>query len=325
MNDIPAPLFFSFLIAAVTSVISMPAWRRFCRFIDLIDAPGHRKIHETPVTLAGGFAVFTGLVSVGTVWWIASAINLDGSFVRAAAADFHSNTLRYSAIAAGLAGIFLLGLLDDRFELSPSVKFTGQSLVAIGTTFGGVRCGIFADQPGVQLITTLLWILAVTNAFNFIDNMNGLCAGLCFVSSLVTAFIAVRFQLAVTATIAAALAGAALGFLLFNYPSASAFLGDSGSHLIGFTLSVLTIDPALWRGFTFAHATWVGPAMILAVPLVDLAWVVCFRTWRRKPFYVGDNNHLSHLLVRISLPRPVAVAVLWTLGLVSGWFAIILR
>lgn len=248
-----------------------------------------------------------GLAGVLGFGWAAQDLQL----VREVSADLNSQSSRYAAIAAGWLLMFVIGLLDDRLELKPGAKFLGQLIVSLGIAFAGIRLGIFAEHPFLQISITVIWLLAVTNAFNFIDNMNGLCAGLCVVSAISIAVLAAKNQLPATAAIASALAGAACGFLPFNYPRASSFLGDSGSHLIGFALATLAIVPALWSGAPVPLANALGPALLLAIPLVDLTWVVCYRTWIRKPVYVGDNNHLSHRLVQIGLPRPAAVALLW--------------
>lgn len=303
----------------------MPLWRHLCQRFDLIDSPGHRKIHDQPVPLAGGLAVMTGLAGAGSFWWAATALQVDWPFASELANNLRQHTGRYPALAVGAMGMFVLGLMDDRFELRPTAKFLGQLLVATGIAGSGVQSEVWPGQPVPQFVITVLWILTLTNAFNFIDNMNGLCGGLCVISSIATACIAWQSDELFFATVAVALSGAALGFLPCNYPKASAFLGDSGSHFIGFALAVMTIESMSWRGAEGTVASIVAPSLILVVPLADLGWVVCYRTWKRKPFYVGDNNHLSHLLVRFGLPRPIAVAVLWSVATLGGLLGIFLR
>lgn len=303
----------------------MPLWRFICRRFALIDSPGHRKIHDQPVPLAGGLAVTTGLVSAGLFWWAVTAIQVDWPFASELANNLRQHATRFSPIVGGAMGMFLLGLMDDRFELRPPVKFLGQLLVAIGIASSGIQWEVWPGQPILQFAITVLWILTVTNAFNFIDNMNGLCAGLCVIASLATACIAGQADELFFATVAVALSGAALGFLPCNYPKASAFLGDSGSHLIGYTLAVMTIETMSRSGPEGSVVSIVAASLILVVPLADLGWVVCYRTWKRKPFYVGDNNHLSHLLVRFGLPRSIAVAVLWSVAALGGLLGIFLR
>ncbi len=324
MKQTLTPLLATFLLAVVATAASMPFWRRLCQRLGWIDEPGQRKIHDAPLALSGGLALLTGLIVSMAFWWMLAAAGGIARFPQELSAAFHRSPAHFTAIAAGLLAMTGLGWVDDRLELRPGTKFLGQLFVAVGAALGGVRCGIFDEQPALQLAVTVLWILTVTNAFNFIDNMNGLCAGLCIVAAIPVAILALRGGGLLPGILAAATAGAALGFLPFNYPAASAFLGDSGSHLIGFTLAVIVLEPGLWQTTHAPPASVLGPALLLAVPLLDLCWVVGWRTWRRKPFHVGDNNHLSHQLVRLGLSRKTAVAVLWSLAMVGSGLAIAL-
>jgi UDP-GlcNAc:undecaprenyl-phosphate GlcNAc-1-phosphate transferase len=158
----------------------------------------------------------------------------------------------------------------------------------------------------------------VTNAFNFMDNMNGLCAGLGAIASLLIGLTAARHGQYLVAAIAFLVVGATMGFLPFNYPQASAFLGDAGSHLIGFLLSVLAVLPHFYSE-KYPHALAVlSPLVILAVPLADLAWVVLLRWQSGRPAYLGDTNHLSHRLVRLGLSQRQAVIFIWAVAAAVG-------
>jgi UDP-GlcNAc:undecaprenyl-phosphate GlcNAc-1-phosphate transferase len=167
--------------------------------------------------------------------------------------------------------------------------------------------------------------LTVTNAFNFMDNMNGLCAGLSAIAAGWLAAIALGQDQYLVALFALLMVGALLGFLPYNFPKASAFLGDAGSHLAGYLLAVLAIlphfysrkHPQVWAVFS--------PLLILAVPLGDIVWVVLLRWRRGQPFYVGDTNHLSHRLVRRGLSPTAAVLCLWLLAFLAGGLAWLLN
>jgi UDP-GlcNAc:undecaprenyl-phosphate GlcNAc-1-phosphate transferase len=163
-----------------------------------------------------------------------------------------------------------------------------------------------------------LWILTVTNAFNFLDNMNGLCAGVGAVGALCFAWKAAAAGQYLVALLAFLVVGALAGFLPYNFPRASVFLGDSGSHLVGYWLAVLAILPHFYSAENPHTLAVLNPLLILAVPLGDLAWVVGLRWRSGRPFYVGDTNHLSHRLVRRGLSPTRAVLVLWLLGLAAG-------
>ncbi|HEY9174561.1 MAG TPA: MraY family glycosyltransferase, partial [Verrucomicrobiae bacterium] len=207
---------------------------------------------------------------------------------------------------------------DDRHELRPAHKFAGQWLIASGVALAGVRITLFVPSFAFSYAVTVLWILTLVNAFNFTDNMNGLCAGLGAIAAWNFALLAGREGQYLVALLALAACGALLGFLPWNFPNARVFLGDAGSHLTGYLVAVLAILPHFHtkenpRGFTV-----LAPLLILAVPLVDLAQVVVGRWRRGQPFYVGDTNHLSHLLTRAGLSRPKAVLALWAAAALLG-------
>src|SRR6185369_1616445 len=168
---------------------------------------------------------------------------------------------------------------------------------------------------------TILWILTVINAFNFMDNMNGLCAGLGAVGSWCFAIIAAGNGQYLVAIVALMTFGALLGFLPYNYPNARAFLGDSGSHLVGYLLAVLAILPHFYTVRHPRHWAVLIPLLVLAIPLGDLVWVVILRWRMGKPFYIGDTNHLSHRLVKFGLNRTQAVLVIWLLAIAIGALA----
>jgi UDP-GlcNAc:undecaprenyl-phosphate GlcNAc-1-phosphate transferase len=156
------------------------------------------------------------------------------------------------------------------------------------------------------------------------DNMNGLCAGLGVIGSWWFALVAALDGQYLVGLIAFLTLGALLGFLPFNFPRAQAFLGDAGSHLVGYLLAVLAILPHFYtRGHPRRFAVLI-PLLVLAVPLADLAWVVLLRQRRGQPFYVGDTNHLSHRLVRKGLTRTQAVIVIWIIAATLGGLSYLL-
>src|SRR5439155_48693 len=153
----------------------------------------------------------------------------------------------------------------------------------------GVRITLFVHSALFSYLITVLWILTVTNAFNFMDNMNGLCAGLGAIASLCFGLIAAAAGQYLVALIALAAAGALLGFIPYNYPKATAFLGDAGSHLVGYLLAVIAILPHFYSRRNQDVLAVFKPLLILAVPLLDLVWVVLLRWKSGKPFYLGDT------------------------------------
>ena len=165
--------------ACVTTLATLPLWRKWCLRIGLVDDPGHRKIHDAPVPLAGGLAVLTGLLvplAAAVVWLQFNFV--DSANTEALLYGLNKRKLQLAAIALGAIGMTILGVLDDKHELRPFYKFTGQLLIAALVAAAGVRITLFVPSLLFSYGVTILWLLTVINAFNFMDNMNSLCAGL---------------------------------------------------------------------------------------------------------------------------------------------------
>jgi UDP-GlcNAc:undecaprenyl-phosphate GlcNAc-1-phosphate transferase len=331
--------------ASMTTLIVLPLWRKWCLRTGLVDAPGRRKIHDQPTPLAGGMAVLTGIVlptlAACTLLWLQDAdaslghraISLPGHFMRLFNYDpalldadsgfflthgLNKRGLELAGILLGALGMVMLGCLDDKYELSPRVKFAGQLLVAGMVAAAGVRITLFVPNVVFSYGITILWILTMVNALNFMDNMNGLCAGLGAIGAWYFAIVAAADGQYLVALIACLTFGALLGFLPYNFPKARVFLGDSGSHLVGYLLAVLAILPHFYTVHHPRKWAVLIPLLVLAVPLLDLVWVVLLR-WRiGQPFYQGDTNHLSHRLVRTGLTPRRAVLLIWLLAALSG-------
>lgn len=321
------------LAAALTSTLTLPLWKCWCVRVGLVDDPGQRKIHDQPIPLAGGLAVVTGLLlptlaASLLLWWHHSIRNattapkmlfpLDPYSSFLLEHGFGVRAIRLGGIFLGALGMLVVGVLDDRHELRPRAKFIGQLVIAALVAASGVRITLFVHNQLFSYGITILWILTVINAFNFMDNMNGLCAGLGAIGAWHFAVIAAAAGQYLVALIAFATFGALLGFLPWNFPRARAFLGDAGSHVVGYLLAVLAILPHFYTPLHPRRWAVLIPLFILAVPLLDLVWVVLLR-WRiGKPFYQGDTNHLSHRLVRLGVSRTAAVILIWLLSALLG-------
>lgn len=311
--------FTAMLLAATAAFASLPLWRLICWRTGLVDDPGHRKIHSAPIALAGGLAVMTGILAPLCLAWM--AMNVPGfhfTWLSSWRHGFSRRETQMVVLLLGAAGMLLLGLLDDRFELRPATKFAGQFAMAFLVAFAGIRITLFVPNLYFSYAITILWILTVTNAFNFMDNMNGLCTGLGVIAAWLFAWNAAVHGQYLVALLGFLSCGALLGFLPWNFPRASAFLGDAGSHLTGFWLATLAILPHF---YTAAHPNrWsvISPLLVLAVPLFDLCRVVVIRSSKGQPFYMGDTNHLSHRLVRSGFSRTTAVLIIWLMAALAG-------
>jgi UDP-GlcNAc:undecaprenyl-phosphate GlcNAc-1-phosphate transferase len=326
MTTFPFNVYLLALLSAFcVTLVALPLWRKWCLRIGLVDDPGHRKIHETPIPLAGGLAVFTGLLvplllgGASLQWFAGQSVPLlDANVVNLFGYGFSRRAGQLAAVFLGGVGMVVLGWLDDRHELRPALKFAGQAVIATLVAAAGIRITLFVGNPLFSYAVTVLWILTVTNACNFMDNMNGLCAGLGFIGAWCFAWSAAINGQFLTTSIALLTCGALLGFLPFNFPRASVFLGDTGSHLVGYLLAVLAILPHFYSRRNPDTLAVLKPLLILIVLLGDLVWVVILRWRNGKPFYVGDTNHLSHRLVRRGLSSTLAVLVIWLMAAVAG-------
>jgi UDP-GlcNAc:undecaprenyl-phosphate GlcNAc-1-phosphate transferase len=324
--DFPFHLYaLAFGSALATTTLAVPCWRAWAGKTGLVDDPGHRKIHAAPVPLAGGLAVFTGLLV--PLLCAMAVLYADLGFAREASLlshGFSQRTVQMLAIVLGSLSMVILGWLDDKYELHPLVKFAGQLLVAGLVCAAGIRVTLFIPHVLFSYGITILWILTVTNAFNFMDNMNGLCAGIGALAAFFFALsAAVHGQYLVT-LMALLMCGALAGFLPYNFPRASIFLGDAGSHLVGFMMAVLAILPHFYSRQHPHRWAVISPLVILAVPLADLIWVVGLRWRLGKPFYVGDNNHWSHRLVRRGWSKAGAVLLIWLAATLCGCLALLM-
>ena len=312
---------------------SLPMWEKVCLRLGLMDDPGHRKIHDCPIPLAGGLAVMTALfipTAVASVLLLLQSrlgklAVLNPNSVSLLIHGLQVRHLELGAILLGALGMLVLGILDDRHELKPAMKFTGQFLIAFAVAACGVRITLFVPNPIFHYAITILWILTIINAFNFMDNMNGLCAGLGAIGSWYIAIIAAGDGQYLVTIVALLTFGALLGFLPYNFPNARAFLGDSGSHLVGYLLAVLAILPHFYTVRHPRHWAVLIPLLVLAVPLLDMIQVVLVRWRLGKPFYHGDTNHLSHRLVQLGLSKPRAVAILWLASALIASLALLLN
>ena len=324
----------AFLSAFLTALLTLPLWKKWCLRIGLVDDPGHRKIHNEPMPLAGGLTVMTALAvptgfAILALWlrhqFAVKIPPLDATTTPLLTYGINRRSLEFGAILLGAFGILFVGLWDDKHESRPAAKFLWQFAVAALVAASGARITLFVPNIAFSFVITILWILTVINAFNFMDNMNGLCSGLGAIGAFYFGLIATTAAVPqyLVSLIAFLACGALVGFLPHNFPRAKSFLGDSGSHLVGYLLAVLAILPHFYTSKNRHVLAVLTPLLVLAVPLGDLVWVVILRWRMGKPFYIGDTNHLSHRLVKLGLSRTWAVLAIWFLAAALGALAFI--
>ena len=289
MNTLFALLGVSFLSA----VVYTPLVKMFSTRFGIIDRPdGHRKLHTNAIPLAGGLAVFGGMVTgLSAVVFSSSSWRYFLTGERAFVGSF----LIASAILA------VVGLADDRFSIRGRQKLLGQIAAVSVLIFAGLRIDNLAlfdmrVSLGVMAIPfTYFWLLGAINALNLIDGVDGLASSVGIILSLAVAAVAVINGQETCAMVAVALAGALIGFLLFNLPPASIFLGDTGSMLIGMSVGALAIKCALKGPATLAMA---APVAIWAIPIFDVSMAIVRRKLTGRSIYTTDRGHLHHVMLR---------------------------
>ncbi len=325
-------------VSFVVSWITTGMVKRIAPKVGFVDKPGHRKIHSNPKPLGGGVAIFWA-VAIPLIAGLLVIRIYDPSESKAISPenaalvrDYRGGAIEQTPLAAAILvttlSMHILGLMDDRKSLGPFIKLMWQIAAAGALVVSFERMRILtALGPFVSVVLSILWIVAITNAFNFLDNMDGLSAGVAAVAT--TAFLITTLsihQWFVAATLALLL-GALLGFLCYNFPPASIFMGDSGSLVIGFILGVLTIRTTFLPPGTQWGAGWYAvfaPVIVLAVPLYDLIVVSIIRARLGKSLFVGDNNHFSHRLVARGMSRRTGVLCIYLITAATAVAAILL-
>jgi len=330
-------LVFLFLFAASFLAGVVLTWlvRNAAQQMGFVDAPGKRKLHKEPVPLGGGIAIYLGLlfmVASGVVFvlclkmgWIESGPWLP-EFVTISTGGILAKSMELLALMIGGLVILLVGVVDDLHGLSPRVKLAIEILVALGlyALLPELRITFFVHVQWIWCALTVLWIVGLMNAFNFLDNMDGLCAGLAAITALVFFVLALESvpQQQFVATFMLVFAGVLFGFLVFNFPPAKIYLGDAGSLLAGYILAVSTILFTFYQHNAKIMAplfVLAVPLQIMAIPIFDAAMVIWIRVRARKPIYQGDTNHISHRLVGLGMTKREAVLCVYLIALFIGF------
>jgi UDP-GlcNAc:undecaprenyl-phosphate GlcNAc-1-phosphate transferase len=315
--------------AFALSLALVPSSRALAHGLGAVDQPGPRKVHVDPTPRTGGVGVFLSFAAVVLVGYLAAPrLGHSAWFSETfgSALSLLQETYRVEgkllALAAGSTVAFLVGLLDDVLgaRFPAAAKAGGQLVAALVLVVADVRVS-FLPFEWMNNLVTVLWIVGITNAFNLLDNMDGLCAGVAFVASLVLVLNAIALGEFFVSLILVAFMGSLLGFLVFNLfhlGGVKIFLGDCGSLFIGFSMASLTL---LERYLSHASSTLfpvLMPVLVLAVPLIDTFTVIVIRIREGRPIYVGDSRHLSHRLVSLGLSPRQAVLFIWLATLSLG-------
>jgi UDP-GlcNAc:undecaprenyl-phosphate/decaprenyl-phosphate GlcNAc-1-phosphate transferase len=300
---------YAFIAAAVATALLTPLTMRLALAVGAIDTPRERGLSERPTPLLGGLAIFAGALIAGLIWLPDERI--------------------WHGMLIAAAFITLVGALDDRFELPPFVKLAGQVLAALIVVHYGIVVELITlpfvgalHFPNAGGAITVVGLVALMNVVNFSDGVDGLAAGVCAIVAAALAVIAFDLQRWPAGVLAALIAGASLGFLLYNFPPASSFMGDCGANLLGLLMGCLTVEGAVK---TEVVLSFVLPLILLAVPFLDTTFVVLKRLKYRRPIYASDSEHFHHRMARIGFSRRRTIAYLYGWTLLLAGFALALR
>jgi len=296
--------FLPVMIAGFAAAVGFtPITRRLAFHFGVLDQPSGRKVHQAPTPLLGGLAIYGALV-LALVFF---------------SPPFY--LVEFGAIMAGTTWLVLVGFVDDRNGMKPLVKLGAQMIAGAVLIAAGIHVRIFASDI-LNISVTLFWIVGITNAMNFQDNMDGLAAGITAVTSTFFFIMAVQEELSLVGSLAAALAGASVGFLIYNFNPASTFMGDMGSMVLGFLLAVLAIKLDFSVPVDRQIVTWMVPVTVLGLPIFDTTLVVFTRLRERRSPMQGGKDHTSHRLVSLGLSQRAAVLLLYGVCVLLGLVAI---
>jgi UDP-GlcNAc:undecaprenyl-phosphate/decaprenyl-phosphate GlcNAc-1-phosphate transferase len=301
----------TFAIAVTTTLVITVPVRRFALQFGIVDQPNHRKIHDVPMPLLGGVAIYCGTV-------LAIMLSLDGQ-----------PRAQILGILGGATLLLVTGILDDRGLLHHQVKlFLAMPLAAVTLVILGMRFRIFeASVSGIagvaaDLALTMFWVVGITAALSILDHMDGLVSGVAAIASFFFAVLALLNGQVFAGAMGAAVFGASLGFLRWNFKPAKIFMGDGGAMFLGFMLATLGLKLRLAR--LPVSVAWMLPVLILAVPIFDTTLVIISRSRRGLiPFASPGKDHTAHRLANLRFGQLGAVLMIYGGGIFFGMLAVV--
>ncbi len=285
------------------AIVGTPLARKLGLRLKTIDQPDpRRKVHTVPTPRLGGVAIFLSTLIVTLLL----------------GEQYNINQLTSTLIGATLMSF--MGLWDDRFSLHAGVKLVGQGIALALLLFSGVAISVL-PHPILNVAATALWVIGITNAFNLLDNMDGLSGGVAAIAAAHFALICAFTGQYLVGALAVAVMAACIGFLVYNWNPATIFMGDSGALFLGFVLASIGIK-VRFPDNTPA-VTWMIPILVLAVPIFDTTLVTISRLKRGlNPLTTPGVDHTSHRLTYAGLTRREAVLVLYVAAFVAGLVAL---
>ncbi|MER3494691.1 MAG: undecaprenyl/decaprenyl-phosphate alpha-N-acetylglucosaminyl 1-phosphate transferase [Mastigocladus sp. ERB_26_2] len=306
---------FTFLLAWVVTWRLIPEVRKFALRVGWADQPNARRLNREPLPNAGGLAIYAGVLAALILASLLRPIELQGVLAQVL------------TILLGGSILVLVGFIDDQFGLPPSVRLLVQILTALLLVGNGISIKVTFGTPLDSLLSTSLtvfWVVAITNAINLMDGMDGLAGGVSFITAMSLLAVSAQFPNWAAATLVlAALAGAALGFLRHNFHPSHIIMGDAGAYFFGYVLAATAIVGELQATTIFSL---VPPVLFLLLPVLDTTQVVVRRLLAGKnPMKTPGKDHLHHRLLAWGLSQRHAALTLWSIALVCNWLAMTIR
>ena len=307
----------TFVAALIVSLAVTPLVMKLAEVTGAMDAPDARKVHKKPIPRIGGIGIFTAFMI---------------SFI--ALTDFDALVPEVSrglmGLLIGASIIVLVGIIDDYKNLPAKVKLLGQiGAAAVAVILFDVRIEFITDPFGDYFYTefaaipiTIFWIVGLTNTVNLIDGLDGLAAGVATLASLTIFMVAMQDQIMIVASFTAALAGAAIGFLYYNFSPARIFMGDTGSMFLGYMLAGISVIGAVKSTATIAL---IVPVLALGVPIMDTSFAIIRRYRGGVPIFKPDKGHLHHRLLDMGFTQRQAVLLMYVISAVLGLSAVVLN
>jgi UDP-GlcNAc:undecaprenyl-phosphate/decaprenyl-phosphate GlcNAc-1-phosphate transferase len=301
----------AFLIAASASLVLVVPLRALAIRVGMVDLPGPRKVHLKPIPLLGGLAMYAGVM-------LAILFAFDGA-ARA----------QVIGIVTGATLVAAVGFLDDRGWLHHQLKlFVGMPLAAVFLLASGIHTQIFSSLFGgrtgywLDAAFTILWVVGITASFSILDHMDGLCAGVAAMASVFFALLAYLSGQTLVTTLAAAVLGAAAGFLRWNFKPAKIFMGDGGAMFLGFLMATLALKLRIEYATPLANV--LAPLLILSATIFDTTLVTISRSRRGLlPFATPGKDHSAHRLVNLGFGQRGAVLTMYFVGAACGGAAVL--
>lgn len=323
MNDLLIGFVAAGLTSFVVSFLVCSLVRSTASKIGLLDRPGTRKIHSSPVPLGGGIGIWSGVIIPLLIIYLAAGTLSQRCDFLPESFTIHSDGIiqcgcRLVSLLSLASILFLLGTIDDRYGIDWRIRIVVEFIVAIITVMLGWEATFFINIPLLTKALSVFWIVGLTNSFNLLDNMDGLSSGVAMIcASFLSAILLFcspnpysgQPQLFMGGFLIL-LIGSIMGFWFHNMPKARLFMGDGGAYFIGYLLSTITLS-ATFTGSSTSSQTILTPLCIFAVPLYDMISVIFIRLSNGKSPFEGDTNHYSHRLVSIGLSRNGAVLTIY--------------